>query len=34
MKKIPLVCAEKGGKDGELKLSSNVGESEKVPVDE
>lgn len=34
MKKILLKCAEKVGKDGELKLSSDAGESEKVPVNE
>jgi hypothetical protein len=34
MKKILLVCAEKAGKDGKLKLSSDAGESEKVLVNE
>jgi len=29
MKKILLVCAEKAGKDGELKLSSDAGEKRK-----
>jgi hypothetical protein len=34
MKKILLVCAKRAGKDGELKLSSDAGESEKVLVNE
>ena len=34
MKKILLVCAETTGKDGELKLSSDAAESEKVLVNE
>jgi hypothetical protein len=34
MKKILLVCAERAGKDGEMKLSSDAGENEKVLVNE
>jgi len=34
MKKTLLVCAEKAGKDGEMKLSSDAGESVKVLVNE
>jgi hypothetical protein len=30
VKKILRVCAEKAGEDGELKLSSDAGEREKV----
>jgi len=34
MKKILIVCAEKAGKGWMLKLSANVGEREKVLVNE
>jgi hypothetical protein len=34
MKKILLVRAENTGKDGELKMSSDAGEREKVLVNE
>jgi len=32
MKKILMTCVEKAGKDGEMKLTSDNGESEKVLV--
>jgi hypothetical protein len=34
MKKTLMICAEKAGKDGEMKLASDGGESEKVLVNE